>query len=257
MKNIDIRGYGKIGNFLVQLSNAIKVALFYNYNIILPKHPYINTAYIVINNDVNLNNEKINDHHDFFYATKINNIDTILFKKNTLKTLAILKSCFAIKNEIPLDDNDLLIHIRSSDIFSNNPHPSYLTPPLSYYVNIINKNNFNEIYLIAEDRINPCINRLLQLYPKIKFKIQSLEEDIKFILGAKNVVMGFGTFIPSLLLVSDNIKNLYKPSYMNNDETDVLNRIIKVFNIELSTYKKKMTPWKNTLEQRKFMLTYK
>jgi hypothetical protein len=117
--------------------------------------------------------------------------------------------------------------------------------------------NFNEIYLIAEDRINPCINRLLQLYPKIKFKIQSLEEDIKLILGSKNVVMGFGTFIPSLLLVSDNIKELYKPSYMNNDETDMLNKMIKVFNIELSTYKKRMTPWKNTLEQRKFMLTYK
>ena len=257
MKNIDIRVCGKIGNFIIMLSNAIKIALFYNYNVIIPNHPYINTTYIVINNDINLNNEKIIDPYDFFYKTKIKNIDTILFKKNTLKTLEILKSCFALKNEIQLGDNDLLIHIRSSDIFGDNPHPSYLTPPLSYYVNIIDKNNFNEIYLIAEDRINPCINRLLQLYPKIKFKIQSLEEDVKLILGAKNVVMGFGTFIPSLLLVSDNIKNLYKPSYMNNDETDVLNRIIKVFNIELSAYKKRMTPWKNTLEQRKFMLTYK
>jgi hypothetical protein len=44
---------------------------------------------------------------------------------------------------------------------------------------------------------------------------------------------------------------------MNNDETDILNRIIKVFNIELSNYKKIMTPWKNTQEQRKIMLTYK
>ena len=257
MKNIDIRVCRKIGNFIIMLSNAIKIALFYNYNVIIPNHPYINTTYIVINNDINLNNEKIIDPHNFFYTTKVKNIDIKLFKKNTLKTLEILKSCFALKNEIQLGDNDLLIHIRSSDIFGDNPHPSYLTPPLSYYVNIIDKNNFNEIYLIAEDRINPCINRLLQLYPKIKFKIQSLEEDVKLILGAKNVVMGFGTFIPSLLLVSDNIKELYKPSYMNNDETDMLNKMIKVFNIELSAYKKRMTPWKNTLEQRKFMLTYK
>lgn len=257
MKNIDIRVCGKIGNFIIMLSNAIKIALFYNYNVIIPNHSYINTTYIVINNDINLNNEKIIDPHNFFYTTKVKNIDIKLFKMNIEKTCEILKSCFTLKNEIPLDDNDLLIHIRSSDIFSNNPHPAYLTPPLSYYVNIINKNNFNEIYLIAEDRINPCINRLLQLYPKIKFKIQSLEEDVKLILGAKNVVMGFGTFIPSLLLVSDNIKELYKPSYMNNDETDMLNKMIKVFNIELSAYKKRMTPWKNTLEQRKFMLTYK
>ena len=257
MKNIDISGFGNLGNFIVKLSNAIKIALFYNYNVIVPNHPYINTTYIVINNNVNLDNEKITDPNGFFYKTKIKNIDMILFKKNTLKTVEILKSCFAIKNEVQLDNNDLLIHIRSSDIFGVNPHPSYLTPPLSYYVNIINKNNFNEIYLIAEDRINPCINKLLELYPKIKFKIQSLEEDVKLILGAKNVVMGFGTFIPSLLLVSDNIKKLYKPSYMNNDELDILNRIIKVFNIELSVYKTRMTPWKNTLEQRKFMLTYK
>lgn len=257
MKNLNIKACGKIGNFIVQLSNAIKIAMFYNYNVIVPDHPYINTTYIVINNNVNLHNEKITDPNDFFYTNKIKNIDIKLFKMNIEKTCEILKNSFNIKNEISLDDNDLLIHIRSSDIFGVNPHPAYLTPPLSYYVNIINKNNFNEIYLIAEDRINPCINKLLELYPKIKFKIQSLEEDVKLILGAKNVVMGFGTFIPSLLLVSDNIKKLYKPSYMNNDELDILNRIIKVFNIELSVYKTRMTPWKNTLEQRKFMLTYK
>jgi hypothetical protein len=49
-------------------------------------------------------------------------------------------------------------------------------PPLSYYVEIINNNNFKNIYLIAEDTLNPCINSLLNMYPNIIFKINTLDD---------------------------------------------------------------------------------
>ena len=258
MKNIHICGSGRFGNFIIQIQNAIQIALFYNYNVILPIHKYINTTYIVINNNINLNNERITDKSNFYYYNEIENIDLNLFKLNIEKANQILKNCLTLKNESPLGVNDLLIHIRSGDIFEPiPPHGGYIMPPLSYYVNIINNNKFDEIYLVAEDRLNPCINSLLELYPKIKFNLQSLDKDIELILGATNVVMSYGTFIPSLLIFSKNIKNLYKPSYFICPYCVRNTEISKVHNIDLTEYAQKLTPWKNLPEQLNIMITYK
>jgi len=254
--NIQIITGGRFGNLIIRLKNAIQIALFYNYNIILPPNKYTNTNYIIINNNINLSNKKITDTHNFYYNKKIKNIDLTLFEMNKEKTFKILKDCITIKRKYILGENDLLIHMRSGDIFASNPHRKYIMPPLSYYVNIINNNNFDNIYLVAEDRKNPCINKLLNLYPKICFKINSLNKDMKIILSATNVVMSYGTFIPSLLLFSNKIKNLYKPSYVNIDAYNFYDSI-EIYNTELREYYKKLFPWKNLDKQIKIMLKYK
>tara|TARA_B110000977_G_C11068379_1_gene488651 strand:+ start:2602 stop:2832 length:231 start_codon:yes stop_codon:yes gene_type:complete len=70
----------------------------------------------------------------------------------------------------------------------------------------------------------------------------NLEEDIRLILGATNVIFSVGTFVKSLMIMSDNIKYLYGSPFNNK---------------ELQDYYKTMKPWKNTTEQRDFILTYK
>lgn len=253
-KNLIITKAERFGNFVIQIRNALHIALFYNYNLILPKHKFFNSTYIVINESVTLANEKLYDKNwpNFFYAHKIKNIDSSLFKLNSVRVLSILKSIFNIKNVSPLGINDLVIHIRSGDLFCEGwVHPNYVTPPLSYYKNIIDGNRYDNIYLIAEDRLNPCINKLLEIYPKIKFKIQSLKEDITLILQSTNIVTSYGTFIPGILPFSDNIKNIYSPDY----------RVIRLPGCtthitHLSEYRKLMGPWKNTPEQIKTMMTY-
>jgi hypothetical protein len=133
-----------------------------------------------------------------------------------------------------LDAEDLVIHIRSGDIFDKDPHPGYIMPPLSYYLDIIRINTFKNIYLLAEDRKNPCINALLELYPTIQFELQPLEKDVRLILGAVNIVASYGTMIDSLLLFSNNIKRVYRPSYylriINQDH-------INYITIDLDKYK--------------------
>jgi len=254
MKNICIRRTGRLGNFIQRIKNAIYVGLFYGYNIILPEHDFFNTTYIIINPDVSTDAEKIIDEYDFHYSSKIENIDVNLFKQNHDKVLQILKDIFIIKNEDLLDENDLLIHIRSGDLFEGtHPHSGYISPPLSYYTDIINKTHFNTIYLIAEDRKNPCINGIIDLYPKIIFKIQSLKEDVKLLISATNVISSFGTFIPQLLCVSDKIKNLYSPSYSFKCNKPGINNHYTT----LTNYKTIMTPWKNSPEQHNLMMTYK
>jgi len=258
-KNLKIIESGRLGNFIIQLKNAIQISLYYKYNIIIPPKKFFNTTYIVINKDITIKNDIITDENNYFRYLKIKDVDNILFNLNLDKTYKIIKDIFTIKCDNILGLNDLLIHIRSGDIFYNNIHPLYLSPPLSYYVNIINKNNYDNIYLISEDRRNPTVDALLKIYPNIKFKIQSLEEDIKLILGSTNIIMSFGSFIPSLLILSDLIKQLYIPSYIldtfkiwgfnNNSYNCVI--------IDLDEYKKIIGNWNNSLEQHKILLEYK
>jgi len=262
MKNILIPYPLRLGNFIIQVENAIKIALFYNYNIILPDHKYLIEDYIVINKDIiidiNMNDNVIVDENNFFFKDKIKNIDQSLFDLNIEKTNEILNNCFKFNRDIqcnPLGENDLLIHIRGGDIFEENgANPDYIVPPLIFYTNIIRSNKFNEIYLISEDTRNPCVNILRNLYPKIKFKIQTLDEDIKLILGATNIIKSYGTFIPALLKFSKKIKNLYKASYCNYME-EYIN--YKTHITDLKEYKQLIGNWSNSNDQKKLIINYK
>jgi hypothetical protein len=258
MPNLKVRYTCQLGNLIKKIQHAIQVALVYNYNVIIPYHKYFNTTYIVINPDVTTSHPCILDKHDFFIACLIKNIDSNLFFKNKNKedAINILKKIFKIRNSTRLESTDLLIHIRSGDIFVN-PHPGYIMPPLSYFTEIINKNSFTDIYLVAEDTRNPCILKLLELYPKIKFTIQSLEQDIDLILGASNVISTYGSFIPSLLTISEHIKNIYIPSYAMFDFYIFFEHpTIHIHSTELTAYRDQQTPFQNTTEQSERMLTY-
>ena len=110
--------------------------------------------------------------------------------------------------------------------------------------------------MISEDRSNPCVNKLLVLYPIIEFRMNTLDEDIKLLLGSQNVIESFGTFTPALLTLSKNIKNIYKPSYQFDTLLSKLSHKYNIFETDLEDYKQKMYPWKNTEEQRNIMMTY-
>lgn len=248
--NITIQKAGRLGNFLVQIRNALHIAVYYGYNILLPKHPFITTTYVVVNKEVTRNAKQWTDKTDFF-SKKIPTIDSTLFTIHKDKVSAIMKDIFVFKNISPLGNNDLVIHIRSGDIFSESPPSLYVMPPLSYYTNIINQNTFENIYLIAEDTHNPCIHRLRTLYPKIKFKIQSLESDVKLVMAAVHVVMSYGTFIPHLLNLSENIRHIYCPSYVKYRNPACITHVT-----ELTDYHASMLPWKNTPKQIEKMLEF-
>jgi len=159
-------------------------------------------------------------------------------KYDVKKIPHIIRSIFNINPTMELGDNDLVIHIRSGDIFIDNPHPTYYQPPLSFYTDILNAHTFDTIYLVSEDNLNPCVNALLKQYPEIKYKQQTLKEDINLILSAKNVIHSNGTFTVSLLYFSQNIQHTYKYNFPKN-------------------YISGIYPWRNTKEQRDFMLTFR
>jgi len=235
--------FGRLGNNIIQLCNAIHISLYYKETIELPKHHFFNVNIIKEYFKNNKNNLLITDNFNFYYKSKIKNISAEAFETNNEETINILLKAFIIKeNDIKkLEDDTIVIHIRSGDIFNNNPHPGYIPPPLSYYVNILNNNTYNKIIIIAEDTKNPVIDALLKLYPNSYYNKNSLEDDIKIILGATHIIKSIGTFIPSLLMLSNNINKIYSTSMYHN---------------ELINYYLHNKPWKNTKEQRDLIMSY-
>jgi hypothetical protein len=208
--------YGRLGNNLLQLRNAIIYGLENKCNIIFPKHKYFNTTLI---NLFESNCNKIIINSIFFTENDINTCIPNMYKDNLCKKYynrftKELRNIFILKctDLQPLGDNDVVIHIRSGDTITD-VSCQYVLPPQSYFLNILNNNNFDNIYIVSEDTKNPCIKKILESYPNSKFKIQSLEEDIKLILRAKNIIVSFGTFITSLLLLTDYTKQLYISSF--------------------------------------------
>ena len=140
MKNIYIKNwYCRLGNNIIQVINAILIAVYYNYNIILPRHEYFNKTYIILNPRIKIRYRKIINKDNFYFRYEIPNIDKKVFDENNQKALEILRSCFITKHIINklLNENDLLIHIRSGDIFDNNPHPNYIMSKLLKQKNLI------------------------------------------------------------------------------------------------------------------------
>ena len=229
----------RLGNNIIQLSNIIDIAITYKHNIIFN----VNHKYFVLSviekyfNKYN-NSEKITNKYNFFDRNKLPYSNDI-FTQNVEERNKILQEAFLINDINKLPENDLVIHIRSGDIFSSKPHRKYSPPPLSYYIKEIKKRQYQKIHIICEDTVNPVVNKLLELYKNSVYQKNTLEKDINIILGATNIIYSVGTFIPSLMLLSNNIK------FIHNS--------FKEGRIE---YYKIMRPWKNTIKQRDYILTY-
>jgi len=205
---------GRLGNRLLALYNGLIYAIGTNTNLIIPFDDtgFISTTFIQIQDT---SSNEILHCYTFFSDNFIPNweqINTNLsYKKQALKLIKQYV-LFSPQNKV-LSENDLVIHIRSGDIMVNNCDwpKEYIPPPYIFYETILKKTweKWSKIYIIAEDNKHPCLRRLIQNYPQIIWKKQSLKKDIEFILSAKSIVIGGGSFVPALMLFSNNIKNVF------------------------------------------------
>jgi len=234
---------GRLGNNIMQLSNIIDIAIAYKHNIKINVNKLNFFDLSVIEEYFNKynNSEIITDINNFFYTGRLP-FPNDIFKQNIEERNKILQKAFLINNINKLSENDLVIHIRSGDTFNSNPHSEYVPPPLSYYTKEIDKYKYEKIHIICEDTINPVTNELLKLYKNAVYEKNTLEKDIRIILGATNIIYSVGTFIPALMLLSNNNKYIYGKACSNIED--------------LKEYYKIMKPWKNTIEQRNYILTY-
>ena len=169
-------------------------------------------------------------------------------------------------NKINIYKDDLYIHVRSGDIFIY-PHSPYAQPPLCFYKEILNNNKFNKVYLIAQDKNNPIIEKMLKEYSNVIFMQNSLKEDISYLINAYNIVASISSFLNSIIQLNYNLKTLFDYNIYKISEKilsyhyDLFrfphnNFIIYRMNPS-SNYNKTMYIWKNSKKQKKLMFKEK
>jgi hypothetical protein len=246
--------YGRLGNNIQQISNAIFFCKENNINFHSPDHELIKSFQIKFGIDKNVCGRF------FFYDGLEKDFNCDVEKLNKARReicLEYVANNFKFFIKEPLDKDILVIHIRSGDIFSRNPHSLYVPNPLSYYRDIIK--NYETVLLVSEDLNNPIINELLK-DKKVLFQTNSLVNDFSILLRAQNLVSsGVGTFSLAAALCSRNIENFYCSDIAVDEHLNykmLLTSDIKVHLTKIENYIK-IGEWKNTPDQIRQILEHK
>jgi hypothetical protein len=212
MNIIRVNGwYGRLNNNIIQLLNCIRIAEEEGYNVIyFPNHQYLRGNSIKISDE---KYEKKTDLNDDFYEYYMKRKLMNDFKKWKIDFDRYIKPIMKLNFEKHIEKFDNVIYIRSTDMVYHNGLPQ---PPLSFYMKFISKYSNENIKLICEDLTNPCAKWLVD-NTHVKWKKQSLEDDILYIVNAKNLTISYGTFCFLPLIVNTNLENLWIPDYLTNE----------------------------------------
>ena len=261
-----------LGNTLLCLNNII-----YYCEILDCKEIYLNSSVNwYIKNKINTNKT----HISLLSSSKINCkgsktlcipmvgglcLNPIIIKQKI--RLNILKN--EIKNNLPkvnVNPNDLYIHIRCGNIFSNEIYPSYAQPPFCFYQKILKNFKFRNVYIISINDNSPVIKKLLKYFPKIITKNNTLEKDFAYLSNAYNLVGSVSSFLITAIKFNDNLKNYWEYDIYRKSEKflhlhhDIYEfpRKFKIYKmIPSDKYKNEMFSWKKEKEQLKLMVEEK
>ena len=260
------------GNSLVLLNN-----LMYYCEILNIKSIYLNSNYKWPISQ-NISYGKMNISLISTININLNDDNIIIFDKKLIYFQKVFKPEIRInilKNEIKrnlpeikINESDLYIHIRGGDIFAYKAkgNINYAQPPLCFYIKVISKFKFRNIFILSMDNSNPIIKLLIREYPQIFLTHNSIEIDISLLLNAFNLIGSMSSFLTTIIILNENLRNFFEyDNYSLSQKYLHLHHDIYKYKINYSIYKikpstkylKEMFPWKNSKEQRKLMINEK
>ena len=192
--------------------------------------------------------------YSFFYIKPEIRIN--LIRNEILRNLQIIN----------VNKEDLYIHIRSGDIFFY-AHSPYAQPPFCFYKAILNKHKYKNVYLIAQDKNNPIIDKILHEYTSVIYKQNSIKKDISYLIYAYNIVASISSFLISIIPLNYNLKTLFDYNIYKLSEKILVyhydlyqfphNNFINYRMEPSPNYNKTMFFWKNNKKQIKLMIKEK
>jgi hypothetical protein len=261
---------GRFGNNIQQISNAIFYCQENELNFNCPDNELIK-SFNVSFNTINKNcypglyffhtPSEIGDGKPDFNISNIKKLK--LVRREICKNFIYNNLKINFDNIKELDDNILIMNVRSGDIFSRENYycpvvSNYLQNPLKYYLDIIV--NYDKVIVLTEDYENPIISELSKI-DKVEIKILPIIETIELMLSTRNLVTsGVSSFPIACALLSKNIKKIYCSNlYLNEilNYKDLIDTDIDVIITEINQDRYiKWNEWLNTSEQKKIMLDY-
>jgi len=157
------RWFGRLGNNIQQISNGIYYCEKNNVKFTSPEHPFINAIELTFGD----NEFKISESsHNWFYFFEgpdkdfDADITDLNFKRKEICEKYILPNLKVNHDELdqPIGDDVCVAHIRSGDVYSHAPHPSYVQNPLSFYLELYKRFNQKVIFITEDDTIPNALN---------------------------------------------------------------------------------------------------
>jgi hypothetical protein len=203
------RWFGRLGNNIQQISNAIYFCRKNGISFSSPESVYLNA----INYNFGSNQFKIKeDSHNWFYfynGPDVDfdvDIDDLNSQRKSICEEYVLPALKINHADLSTPIEDLVIHIRSGDIYSRWP-ATHTQNPLAYYIQLYLMFN-GKVIIVAEDIHNPIVEFLDGICSDIR--ILDEMESFTLLLRAKNLATsGAGSFAISSAFCSLNLENLY------------------------------------------------
>lgn len=248
--------YGRLGNNIQQIANAILIAKENETNFTCPFHPNIEPF------DVSFGNNSYDYNSKCFYwegPYREVNLGTNFIYKNMREVCRDIIYPQLKIPDVAVDEDTLVIHIRSGDVFNQDlTNPEMYAPnPLYFYLELLK--GFKRAIVVTEnDDYNPIV-RELSYRDKVAIQKGSVEEDFGILLGAKHLAnSGVGTFGIAAALCSNKVKHFYCSPLAIGEHLNwtMLRRTdVSIHLLQLPNY---LRPgqWRNSDEQRQYILDY-
>lgn len=229
--------YGRNGNNLQQLIVGIYLTLKEGVNFQSLDHNFFNP--IIINqNKKSIFKKNYSDTFFFQYEKYADDIAIIapsIVQKYIKPSLKLEKF-----NNFAIDENTLVIHIRSGDLWrlDGDYNKLYVQNPLSYYKKLIGL--YKKTLIVTElDLRNPLI-KILRDHYHIPIISSTLYNDFSILMSAKNLSSsGVGTFDIAAALLSNNLKNFYTSDLYLDEQINpkiLLNFEININMLKINNY---------------------
>lgn len=204
--------YGRLGNNILQIGNALVVAYLNRSVFSCPSHdlfPAFSTPFgytpASTGNFFNLNMDAYGGSQKFITLRQK------LLQEYFLPQLNIPKLNVDLSNL--LMNGALVAHARGGDTFNANIYPSYcinsqyIPHPLDYYLHLAKSHE--KVILVYEDNTNPVVDALSN-NPQFYLTNNDVLADFAIFTKAKAVAVGgFGTFVPAACLLNKNLSKIY------------------------------------------------
>ena len=253
--------FGRLGNNLLQLSQALHIAELTESEVtIIPdqSRPFFNKTSWDFRGNAK-GGCQIAIPNEFFYST----ICPSLLHKEVYRVAdkrRVLQTHILPFFQIPISGNSehVVIHIRSGDVFSSTPPPTYTQPPFAFYKVALGLPELKrlKIVLCTEDSVNPVVHLLKKEYGRRLTVIEDLNTAISTVIGAKRLLLGQSSFSELLGMMAPNLEMVYIPFCSAREDIYVDHKLdgwgLPGYCFEYENYIG-LDEWANTAEQLQLM----
>lgn len=160
-------------------------------------------------------------------------------------------------------DDDVVAHLRSGDVFDRpDPNRTYGQPPLAFYLSAVLARPSRRVWLVYENQANPVIpalaTRLRALGVDVVEQSASLAEDLRVMLSARRLVIGYGTLTNAVVAMSSRLVEAHLFGHQRDvrppGSTIALSRWVDRDGRFIDAVQRRN--WHNTAAQRQLLLDY-